>query len=110
MTNDLRLELEEYEWLNFGQPSSTVTASQFGRFTATWKAITGREIGSAFEFGAGRARPTNWLGTMSAAGLTLQVAPRGSGRLRPEGHAVLDSNVGDMLRVALGHESLLLSE
>jgi 5-methylcytosine-specific restriction endonuclease McrBC regulatory subunit McrC len=110
MTSDTRLELEEYEWLKFGEPSSTVTASQFGRFTATWKAITGREIGSAFEFGAGRARPTNWLGTMSAAGLTLQVAPRGSGRLPPEGHAVLDSNVGDMLRVALGHESLLLSD
>jgi len=109
MANDVRLEIEEYEWLRFAQPSSTVTAGQFACFTNAWKAITGREIGSAFEFGAGRARPTNWLGTMSAAGLTLQVAPRGSRRLSAEDRALLDSNVGEMLRVALGHESVLLS-
>lgn len=110
MDTNVRLDVEEYEWLKFAQPSSPITPSQFARFTSAWKAITGREIGSAFEFGAGRARPTNWLGTMSAAGLTLQVAPRGSSKLTDESRAVLDSNVGDMLRVALSHETFLLSD
>lgn len=91
-----------------GAGSDGITRSQLDALIATWRATTGRDPGKAFEYGPGFVKPTNWVGSVSAGDVTIEVIPRGASNLDTPDRELLDRNLGEMLHLALSYEPLRL--
>jgi 5-methylcytosine-specific restriction endonuclease McrBC regulatory subunit McrC len=100
------LEREEFEQIRFGTGSDMLTPAEFSRITTIWKATTGREVDGFFEYGAGFVKPKNWVGSVAAGAVAIQVVPRGAKALSPADKALLDGNIGDMLHLAISQEAV----
>lgn len=83
-----------------------ITIGQLERLIATWRATTGRDPGKAFEYGQGFVKPTNWVGSIAAGDVLVEVVPRGALALAEEDRQKLDRNLGEMLHLALAPEPL----
>lgn len=83
-----------------------ITSRQLERLVANWQATTGQDPGKAFEYSQGLVRPTNWMGSVLAGDILVEVVPRGALALDGQERQRLDRNVGEMLHVALGSEPL----
>lgn len=106
MPSDRVLEREEFERIQFGSGSDELTPAEFSRLATAWRATTGRDVSDFFEYGSGFVKPKNWVGSIAASGVTVQVVPRGAKTLTGSDKDLLDRNIGEMLHVALSQEAL----
>jgi 5-methylcytosine-specific restriction enzyme subunit McrC len=89
-----------------GDGEDGLTAHQLKRLIATWRATTGRDPARAFEYGPGLVKPTNWVGSIAASDVLVEVVPRGALGLSQADRDRLDQNLGEMLHLGLSHKSL----
>jgi 5-methylcytosine-specific restriction endonuclease McrBC regulatory subunit McrC len=83
-----------------------LTPAEFSRITTVWKATTGRDVDGFFEYGAGFVKAKNWVGSVAAGGVVIEVVPRGAKVLTAADKGQLDRNIGEMLHVAISQEAL----
>jgi 5-methylcytosine-specific restriction enzyme subunit McrC len=106
-----RILCEEHERIRIvegDREGEGITSRQLEQVVATWRATSGRAPGRAFEYGPGFVKPTNWVGSVAAEDVALEVVPRGARGLSEADRQRLDHNLGEMLHLALSYEPLSL--
>ncbi len=100
---------EEYGHIVLGSGADEMNPGELAQLEAVWRARTGKDPSTFFEYSAKGVRPKNWVGVIEAPGLAIQVTPRGFNGLSAIDKARLDRNLGQMLRLVLSAGAVPLS-
>jgi 5-methylcytosine-specific restriction endonuclease McrBC regulatory subunit McrC len=106
---DNAIHVEEWGRIHLGVGGQQLPQPALARLLLDWQILTRTDPATYFDFGQGWLRPKNWVGSVTAAGRTIEVTPKGSAGLSKGEREVLDRNLGQMLEAAAGEYSMSLS-
>ncbi len=101
MSNAKLIHCEEWEKIPIGIEDTQISPTEIHQIEQVWRQKTGKRPTVFFDYSSQTIAPKNWVGSISAPGIKLQVSPKGAKDLDGGEREKLDINLGYMLRAGL---------